>query len=589
MVQKTLDLESMTHPDALASQIANKYVEWNSMRQPKMSAWEETRNYVFATDTTTTSNSSLPWKNKTTLPKLCQIRDNLHANYMANLFPNKEWLDWSAGSQEDAVKAKRTIIKDYVLTKCDQSGFEDTISQCVLDWIDTGNCFIKTDYVREGYEDEDGNFNIKYQGPKAVRISPYDIVFDITAASFEDAAKIQRSLCSLGELKTRIDAMPEAGYLSEAFTDQVGVRRGFANASTTDAVKDSSFRNDGLGSYIQYMQGDTVELLDFYGSIYDIETGDLMSNYMITVMDRCRIIRKIKNPSWLGSAPIRHCGWRKRPDSLLAMGPLDNLVGLQYRIDHLENLKADSFDIIAFPIMKIKGQVEEFVYAPGARINVSEEGDVEFMHPDVTSLSADNQISLLENKMEEYAGAPKQAMGIRTPGEKTKYEVQTLENAASRLFMHKIATFEKMFEEPVVNDMLEVARRNMNEGDIAKTLEDSTGTLLFTTVTKEDISGKGRLTPIGARSFAYKANLVQNITNMMNSPIGADPSINVHWSGLKLSRLIEEALDLQKFDLVKENVRITEQANTQKLASRTQEDMQIAAMQNMPEDLPGME
>lgn len=33
-------------------------------------------------------------------------------------------------------------------------------------------------------------------------------------------------------------------------------------------------------------------------------------------------------------------------------------------------------------------------------------------------ISADNAIALYENKMEEYAGAPKQAMGIRTPGEK---------------------------------------------------------------------------------------------------------------------------------------------------------------------------
>jgi hypothetical protein len=35
------------------------------------------------------------------------------------------------------------------------------------------------------------------------------------------------------------------------------------------------------------------------------------------------------------------------------------------------------------------------------------------------------------NLMEEMAGAPKEAMGFRSPGEKTKYEVQRLESAAS--------------------------------------------------------------------------------------------------------------------------------------------------------------
>jgi hypothetical protein len=72
-----------------------------------------------------------------------------------------------------------------------------------------------------------------------------------------------------------------------------------------------------------------------------------------------------ENPSWLGKCPIFHAGWRERPDNLYAMGPLDNLVGMQYRIDHLENLKADVFDQIAYPILKIRGDVEDFDFEPG--------------------------------------------------------------------------------------------------------------------------------------------------------------------------------------------------------------------------------
>jgi len=43
--------------------------------------------------------------------------------------------------------------------------------------------------------------------------------------------------------------------------------------------------------------------------------------------------------------------------------------------------------------------------------------------------------------MEEMAGAPKEAMGIRTPGEKTRYEVQSLENRSGRIFNHKVLNF----------------------------------------------------------------------------------------------------------------------------------------------------
>lgn len=49
--------------------------------------------------------------------------------------------------------------------------------------------------------------------------------------------------------------------------------------------------------------------------------------------------------NWLGKTSIVHAGWRYRPDNLWAMGPLDNIVGMQYRIDHLENLKADAMDL----------------------------------------------------------------------------------------------------------------------------------------------------------------------------------------------------------------------------------------------------
>ena len=55
-------------PDALATRITEKYTEWETLRRPWRVDMEEIRRYVFATDTTTTSNAKLPWKNKTTIP-----------------------------------------------------------------------------------------------------------------------------------------------------------------------------------------------------------------------------------------------------------------------------------------------------------------------------------------------------------------------------------------------------------------------------------------------------------------------------------------------------------------------------------------
>ena len=258
------------------------------------------------------------------------------------------------------------------------------------------------------------------------------------------------------------------------------------------------------------------------------------------------------------------------------MGPLDNLVGLQHRIDHLENAKADAFDMILHPVMKITGYVEDFEYGPNERIYAGEEGDVQFMSPDVTFLQADTQIMMYEEKMEQMAGAPKQAVGFRTPGEKTAYEVQTLENGANRVFINKISHFESVFLEPLMNDMLELARRNLDEFDEVRVMDEETQAVTFTKITKEDITARGKIRPIGARHYAQNAQVIQNLTQFAQSPLGQDPTVNAHFSGQRLAVAIESLLGLEKFKIYQPNIRLYETAQLQKL----QGDNQQAVMED---------
>lgn len=87
---RVLELEHHLLKDNTAVHIARHYINWDGRRQNWVKEKEEIQRYIFATDTTKTTNSKLPWSNKTTLPKLTQIRDNLSANYMAAMFPEAE-------------------------------------------------------------------------------------------------------------------------------------------------------------------------------------------------------------------------------------------------------------------------------------------------------------------------------------------------------------------------------------------------------------------------------------------------------------------------------------------------------------------
>lgn len=583
---RTLDITEFTQPTQLAALIANKYVEWESQRNAWLAEKKEIQEYIFATDTSGTSNASLPWKNSVHIPKLCQIRDNLNANYMAALFPNDRPIKWEGDDESSEAKTKREVIEAYMNNKLRMGQYRSVVQQLVNDFIDYGNAFATTEFVAERFEDGDTGDSVPgFVGPRLVRISPMDIVFNPTAATFAEAPKIIREMRTLGSLQADIEDKPEMGYLSEIFKESLNIRTRLAGMSQGDFKKSDSYQIDGFGSYFEYFLSDYIELLHFYGDTYDPETQELKRNRVITVVDRCKVIRDEPYTSWTGKPNFFHVGWRLRPDNLYAMGPLDNLVGMQYRIDHLENAKSDAFDLIIHPVMKVRGYVEDFDYGPGERIYVGEEGDVEFQSPDVTMLQADTQIAIYEAKMEEMAGAPKQAMGFRTPGEKTAYEVQVLENGANRVFLNKASYFEEHFLEPALNSMLELSRRNMGPSDLIKVMDDQYGVAEFLKITREDISARGKIRPVGARRFARNANIIQNLTQLAASPLGQDPAVVAHISGKKLAQLLEEMLDLERFDLVSDNIRIGELMETEQLKQSAQ---QITMERNMPDDAASM-
>ena len=558
MAGETIELQHMLGPDHMAVEIATRWQTWSNLRQSKLEEWKELRNYLYATDTKTTKNAMLPWSNSTTTPKLTQIMDNLHANYFATLFPQQKWMRFEADTRDSNVKAKRDVIQAYMNNKVRQSKLVDTASDLLYDYIQYGNCFATVAWEDNYQVKEAGDLVVNYVGPKVVRISPYDLCFNPTASSFEKAPKIIRSIKTLGEIRAMIENDPSNSHLEGVFTKMLGARASVRGADSE--YKADGFIADGFSSIQEYYESDYVEILTFYGDFYDTAEGKLHSDRIITVVDRAYVLANEENPSWLGSAPIFHAGWRPRPDNLYAMGPLDNLVGMQYRIDHLENLKADVFDQIAYPIMKIRGDVEDFDFEPGARIYLGEEGDVGYLAPDATALQADLQIRLLEDKMEEMAGAPKQAMGIRTAGEKTAFEVQSLQNAASRIFEHKTAHFERVFLEPILNAMLEVSRRNMNMSDTIRVMDDATGAVLFRTITKDDITAKGKIVPVGARHFAERARRVQNLTQLYQIKL-ADPSVAAHMSGKEFARILAD--ELGEPTLFSENIAVSEQLETQ--------------------------
>jgi len=578
MTGKVLELENILSKDLLATRLTERWVAWDTLRNIKKTDWEEIRRYVYATDTTQTTNNQLPWKNKTTVPKLCQIRDNLYSNYTATLFPQRKWLIWEANEKDANSVEKRDAITNYMAWVISQESFKHEIDKLILDYIDFGNCFATVTWEDQRVE-QVNKTQAGYIGPVVRRISPLDIVFNPTADNFLSSPKIVRSIISMGELRELLQRMSNDDNREEyeGLYNYLKDIRFQARTFQGDWIqRDHLYAMDGFTSYRAYLLSEFVEILTFYGDWYDPINDKFEKNRVITVIDRHKLINNKPNPSFFGYPPIFHSPWRKKQDNLWGMGPLDNLIGMQYRMDHLENLRADVVDFGTYPIQKVKGFVEDFVWQPGEKIFVSDEGDVEIMAPDVSLANVDSEFMTKERLMEEMAGAPREAMGFRTPGEKTKYEVQRLENAAARLFQNKIKQFEEQIVEPTLNAMLELARRNLTGTTVIKVFNDEFKTASFQSLTVEDITGIGRIRPVAARHFAEQAEMIQNLTNLTNS--GLWPTVQPHFSGVKLAKILENTFDLEDYEVVLPFVGLTEQAEGQKMVQALEEQLHQSTM-----------
>lgn len=578
MAGKVLHLNELWKPDSLGIGVAKKYQEWRTFRQGWENETKIVREYTFQTDTSQTTNSKLPWKNKTTVPKMCQIRDNLLAYYMAAVFPKRKWLYWEGDTKDDSSMEKAAAIENYIYWTVNQPGFKNTVYALLCDFIDTGNCFAAAEWIDQTIELDDKT-QVGYCGPAPKRYSPYDIVMNPIGPDFTRVPKIVRSLISIGEVKQILENESTDENIEaykELWTYLKGIRNTAGSLGSSDLKVEDDFLNmDGFHSYRAYLESDYCEVLTFYGDMYDRDTDTYLKNHIISVVDRHKLILKKPNPSYFGYPPIFHAGWRKRQDNLWAMGPLANLVGMQYRIDHVENLKADCFDLIAFPPLKIKGYVNDFEWGPFARIHVGDDGDVEMLAPDVQVLQYNQEIQTYELRMEEFAGSPKEAMGFRTPGEKTAFEVQKLENAASRIFMSKVSQFEEQVLEPLLNAMLELARRNLSRAVSIPVFNPDFDVAIFQSLGPSDLVGSGKIKPIAARHFVEQSELIQNLSSFYQSGMGQDPQVLVHISGYGLAKLIEDNLNLKDYGIVQENIRLSEEANSRREAQAHMEKTQM--------------
>lgn len=584
---RTLDIMEMQEPDYLATAIANKFVAWESARDRWYNNAKETLENLYATSTRDIFNQAKDTDNCTHIPKITQIRDMLITYYLDAMFSLPDYVDWEAYNEESLDINTKDTLKALMAQMLHDSQFQPTIRELVEDYVDYGNAFTTVAMVNETLKLESGVANV-YNGPKAIRLDPLNVFFDPLAISFEKTPKIIRTIKTLGELVAEAEELPESAQVyKEALSRALEKRSRIRQAvSTTNA---ESIKNDicsiaGCGNWSQYYASDTVELLTFYGDLYDVERNKLYKNSKIVVMDRCSVLLEEPIKNFGFNCNIFKAGWRDRKDNLWSMSPLDNIKGMQFMVDFLENKRADIFNYISNPMWVTKGDVEmpEYLY-PGCHVGIDVDGDFRTISPDATALAADTYVDRYQMLMEEMAGTPREAMGFRTPGEKTAFEVSQLNTAASRLFNEKTRKFEMEILEPLLTLMMRMYLSDPTRVTRVKMMNED-GVILFKEVNVQDMAVQGRFIATGSNTYTERARQAQTIMQLYNSAIPSDQLVFNYFNPKVIAKIIAHTTGLDKYkDIIQPNARIDaelEMAKYQEFGRQQMEETQVRGITN---------
>lgn len=563
MSNKTVAVREWLSPEQKATKIAAQWTSWNTLRQGQRERWREIDAYIHATSTNDLMDQPA-WDHTTHIPVVAEIYEDLVAIMNDTVIPHEDWLGWRPYDREANNKQKRNKVLAYIRNRHELNGFNDTINELLSDYVRYGNAFVMTVPAVDP---------LGYIGPKPKRISPYDIVFNPTASHFEKTPKIVREVMDLGQFKQFCEENSEI-INAETMNKALDRRGSFGAVMGSELDKNEQYIPDGFSSFQSYYSDSgMIELLWFFGDVYDADEQTLHKGRKVVVVDGLNILIDEEQPD----SRIRHAGYRKRPDNLWAQGALDNIVGMNYQVNHRENSKSDAIDRFIHPDRLYRGDVEEIWDSNTGQYKylAPENGDVRDLSPDSSVLSFNSEIDTLTLRARSAARLPLQLAGFRTPGEKTAFEVQSLNEGAFRGFINKAEQFEIALLEPMVKDEIQVGMENLSSAlQVATTDEEGFTTMM--TITEQDLKSNGVLVPYGARRFKRELQQLNMVYQLSNSNLGS--LIGQHINTFELAKVVERLAGFDKFSFIDKFAVIEEQREAQSLQA-TAEEMQLNDLQ----------
>jgi len=584
---------SLTKEKSLAREIGNLWQRWDQDRREYTKLTRAVIQQIYAVNTKGTSHGSkLPHRNKTTTPKLAQIRDTLSSQIANSLFSRVNYFTFVGSNDDSAARTNEVLMDSIARTKFEQSGFEIQLKKGIsTHLIPMGSLCVRSYYVDERHT-ADGQLQEGYVGGKIDLISPLDIVFDLQARSFDESVKVVRSVVPVGAF---IKEVAECKYGQGIDIEKIkGTLKGKEVSGSSVGMysteleehKRQIFKTYGHEMRQDLQDGRLVEVLEFHGSWMDDDFNmDNRIDRRILVLNRSVVLTD--QPLGQNEKLFFHT-YHEGVGNLLPPGPLAMIYGLQYRLDHMENRMEDMWDQLAAPhyvergsvrFTDRNGNVDGDRTVPGGKYNLTDaDSGVDIIRPPVNLAEVNIQTEEIARRMEAMAAAPGDLMGIKTAGRQTATQFSAQRDSANTNFFSRVRALEEGLVEKLINHQVELYIKNFSDSDTIEILNEEKARE-FRDIKKSDLTVRGKFKAKGSKYLARRNEQLDILAQLQQA--GVMQMITPHVSSIKLAEFAQFALGEDELDIVQPYVSVHESKELASLQQAAQDELEEERTQGL--------
>jgi Bacteriophage head to tail connecting protein len=402
------------------------------------------------------------WRHKLTGAKAYEAVETIVGYLTGATFPNRDWfgVEPMAPHTDDNLQLAR-LIKKHITNKLDESGFKNQWAVYLRQLVITGTSVIalpwRTEYetghkhAKLNLGDDYGDSYVQeeymystYDAPSIEVLDVFDCYVDPCVNDPNKGSFIRK----LTKSKHQLLALAKDGTYDVEPTDIVNMKGDYgAGYDTSTSRKNTLQTFEGLQTQA-WSPTELVELIEYWGDVYDDETGECEYNMVVTLMGD-KVIGYEKSPFWCGT-PFIIGTYSMTGHSPYGFGGIQPVLGLLHQLDIVTNQRLDNLELAINNMWTLKSdgvlQPDEVYTEPGRVFQVSDHGDLQPLASQAQSWTVTYQeAGLLEQNIDKsfgtgnYISSNQQRSGERV----TATEVAAVRDAGG----NRLSTVHKHIEE----------------------------------------------------------------------------------------------------------------------------------------------